>query len=476
MPTVAELLAALPAEEPKSAEIRSRPSSDVQAIFDSLAHRRVPTGGFRRFCSLGGLSAKLATAYLAWWIRSWYKPVAASEQDLLETNLRSALKTLETMGYLRGAVAKVGQLLTNFPESVPREFVDVLGNLHFQAPPMHFSLIREQLLNELGDLEDLFSEIDETAIAAASIGQVHRAKLTTGEDVAIKIQYPGIGRTIQADLRNLKSLMRPMLFNSDWQAVEEMFEEIRTGLDSETDYEQEARNLQDVGRVFQEDDEIVVPHVHERASTRRVLTMDFIPGRTMDEFLLADPSQQQRDDYGEKISRALYRVYLHRMLYSDANPGNFIFMDDDRLGFIDFGNVRRFNESEWEYHCDVSRARQGTPDDARAICQRSLRMTDEDVRKHPEMLELVIEGYHYYNEPILFEGEFDYGDPEYLRRGADWLARVSKQRWFRQEPVNIFAHRLNFQVPALLYQLKSRVNVPRLVREESEHGNRPPPP
>ncbi|MDP6469028.1 MAG: AarF/ABC1/UbiB kinase family protein [Pirellulaceae bacterium] len=465
MPTVSELLEALPAEKTKAVETPSAQSSGFQAIFDSLAHRRVPTGGLQRFCSISGLSAKLGMAYLAWWIRSWYKPAEASEKDLLETNLRSALNTLETMGYLRGAITKVGQLLTNFPESVPAEFVDVLGSLHFQAPPMHFSLIREQLLNELGDTEDLFSQIDETAMAAASIGQVHRARLKTGEDVAIKIQYPGIGRTIQADLRNLKMLMRPMLFNSDWRALEETFEEVRTGLESETDYENEAKNLSDVAQLFQDDDEIVVPHVIEHASSRRVLTMEFVPGRTMDQFLAADPTQLQRDDYGERISRALYRVFLNRMLYTDAHPGNFIFMDDNRLGFIDFGNVRRFTAAEWNYHCDVSRARDGTDEDAEAICIRSLRMTDEDAQKHRETLELVIEGFHYYNEPVMFEGEFDYGDPRYIRRGAEWLARVSKQRWLRQEPVNVFAHRLNFQVPALLYLMKSRVNVHRLVQE-----------
>jgi predicted unusual protein kinase regulating ubiquinone biosynthesis (AarF/ABC1/UbiB family) len=97
----------------------------------------------------------LGLAYLAYWIRSWYLPKDQRERELLDTHLRSALNTLETMGYLRGAVSKLGQLLTCFPESIPDEFVDTLSNLQFQAPPMHYALIREQLLEELGDPEEL---------------------------------------------------------------------------------------------------------------------------------------------------------------------------------------------------------------------------------------------------------------------------------------------------------------------------------
>ncbi len=465
MPTAAELLAALPADEPQAQPCHVE---ELEQIFHSLANRPVPTGALRRFCSLGGLSAKLSMAYLAYWIRGWYQPTEAREKDLLETHLRSAINTLETMGYLRGAVAKLGQLMTCFPDTLPKGFVDVLGHLHFQAPPMHYALIREQLLSELGDPEDIFAEFDETAIAAASIGQVHRAQLKTGEQVAVKIQYPGIARTIRSDLRNLKITMRPFLLNRDWQAIEQLFDEIRTGLEFETDYEHEAQNLHDCGRLFADDEDIVVPHVFESFSTRRVLTMNFIEGQTFDEFLAANPSQPERDHYGKLILKAMIRTYTNRMLYSDAHPGNFLFMEDGRMGFVDFGNVRRFNDVEWQYYLDGTKAREGNEEDQIVFCKRSLMMTDEDAMKYSEMLDLVVEWFGLYNEPLLYEGAFDYGDPEYLRRMAELLARATKQRWVKQEPMNLFSHRLNFQLPALLFQIKSRVDVAQLVREESE--------
>jgi predicted unusual protein kinase regulating ubiquinone biosynthesis (AarF/ABC1/UbiB family) len=117
------------------------------------------------------------------------------------------------MGYMRGAVMKVGQLLANLPTLLPDQIADVLASLHFEAPPMHYGLIRETLLDELGnEPEKIFDSFDRKAFAAASLGQVHRARLKNGEDVAVKIQYPNIARTINADLRNLRTVMQPCDF------------------------------------------------------------------------------------------------------------------------------------------------------------------------------------------------------------------------------------------------------------------------
>lgn len=469
MPTTAELLAALPADttpDPSAAE-------DLERIFAQLSNRPVPQGMFRRACSVGGLSTKLASAYMAYWLRTWYQPKEKSEQDLLETNLRSALNTLETMGYMRGAVAKLGQLLPSFPEKVPKEFVDTLSSLHFQAPPMHYSLIREQLFNELGDPEEVFAEFDEDAIAAASIGQVHRARLKTGEEVAVKIQYPGIARTIRSDLATLTAAMRPFLFNENWRSLKAQFMELRKGLESETDYEQEADNLREMQKWFGGDEFIVVPRVHPQFSTNRVLTMDWIEGKPIDDFLNGNPSQEDRDHFGTLISKAICRLYMGRTLYNDVHPGNFLFMPNRKLGFIDFGNLRRFNNEEWQFHERVIAAREsGDVEEKRRICIESAMITEKEMAKHPEVVELIMDWVDHYNEPVVFEGAFDYGDPAYVQRGAKLLDRAGKVNWIRQMSQNVFSHRLQFQLPAILYRLKSRVHVPNVVREEQEEYER----
>ncbi|MCH7812465.1 MAG: AarF/ABC1/UbiB kinase family protein, partial [Planctomycetes bacterium] len=207
-PKIAELIDALPIDP----EETPPPSEALQALIEDLTHRRVPTGRLSRFWILGTLQAKIAAAYAAWWIRSGYATANERERMLNETHLKAAMKVLAGMGYLRGAIMKLGQILANYPDVVPQEFAETLGRLQFQAPPMHFSLLREFVRAELGDdPEALFDDFETTAFAAASLGPVHRARLKgSGRLVAVKIQYPNIGRTIRDDFRNFQALVTPM--------------------------------------------------------------------------------------------------------------------------------------------------------------------------------------------------------------------------------------------------------------------------
>ncbi|HEY6564556.1 MAG TPA: AarF/UbiB family protein, partial [Pirellulaceae bacterium] len=213
MPSIAELISALPetVEGPESHDQGPWP-----ALMEAWSLRPVPAGRFRRLSMLGTLQAKIGAAYLFHWLRGWFKDADENKRLLAETHWRTALRVLDSMSYLRGATMKVGQTLASFPDIVPREFVETLERLHFEAPPMHWSLLRELVHNELGDdPEHLFASFEQRALAAASLGQVHRARLQTGEEVAIKIQYPGIARTIREDIRNLLTFMLPARLSRD---------------------------------------------------------------------------------------------------------------------------------------------------------------------------------------------------------------------------------------------------------------------
>ena len=198
--SVSDLVAALPQQDEEcSAAVAGLPEVLLRSSL-----KPVPAGRFQRLTALGSLQAKIGAAYLFYWLRGWFKNAKENERLLAEAHWRTAVRVLDSMTYLRGAVMKIGQTLANFPDIAPRAFVQTLDRLHSDAPPMHWSLLREMVFSELeDDPENLFAAFDKQAFAAASLGQVHRARLTNGEEVAVKVQYPGIGRSIESDFRNL---------------------------------------------------------------------------------------------------------------------------------------------------------------------------------------------------------------------------------------------------------------------------------
>ena len=189
---LSELIAALPEDDPSSAANAGWAQERLREILADLATRPMPVGSLHRLWTLSELSVHIALAYLALWIRGWFAGAEASKRRLMETNLRLALKTFHRLGYLRGAMAKLGQTAGHLPGVLPAQVADTLDRLHFEAPPMHYPLIREVVRNEFGkESEELFLTFEREAFAAASLGQVHRARLKSGEPVAVKIQYPG---------------------------------------------------------------------------------------------------------------------------------------------------------------------------------------------------------------------------------------------------------------------------------------------
>ena len=297
-PNVAELVAAL--SDLESDEGIRPPRIRCGDALADLTRRPGPEGALRRLLAFGGLQAQVTLAYLAYWVRSWFVDADRREQELAEAHLRAALKMLRTMGYLRGAAMKLGQALANLPDIVPDQIVETLERLHFEAPPMHFALLREHVRNELGrEPEEVFAKFDTRAFAAASLGQVHRATLKSGQDVAVKIQYPAIGRSIRSDFRNLSRLPPAAAPGARLGAREGPARGGPTASSSRRPttsvrprWQRRARSL------FHEDDPILVPRVHDEFSTRRVLTMEYLEGVHIHEFLAGNPPQERRDHFG----------------------------------------------------------------------------------------------------------------------------------------------------------------------------------
>jgi predicted unusual protein kinase regulating ubiquinone biosynthesis (AarF/ABC1/UbiB family) len=465
-PELAELLAALPAAEDEPDERLD--AALLQRLFSRLGQRRVPLGALQRLGALGAMQAQLFLAYASWWVRSWFRSAERNEQALLETHLRVAIRLFAGMSYLRGAVMKLGQTLANLPNVVPDEVVAMLEHLHFQAPPMHFALLREHVRNELGgDPEEVFAAFETRAFAAASLGQVHRARLKSGEEVAVKVQYPGIGTTVRSDFRNLLALTLPLRPSRDWDNVRDQLDDLRRVLEGETDYEREAEFQRKARSLFREDDRVVVPRVFERHSTRRVLTADLLGGAHVHDFLAGDPPQELRDHFGALIARAWSRLFFAgRLNYADLHPGNFLFLPDGRLGLLDFGCVRPFSDREWGLMREATRACEGSREELVRALRRSAALA-EDAPFDPEHLRLLERLTEWKWRPYRHRGPFDFGDGQVLREGAEVFREMTRKRCTRGEPLCVLLLRVDFGLFAMLYRLRARVDVREISREEA---------
>ncbi|MGH9774800.1 MAG: ABC1 kinase family protein [Candidatus Acidiferrales bacterium] len=466
-PRVSDLISALSEEGSTVSSAGELSQENLKELLAELSRRPVPLGSLHRLWSLGELSAQVALAYFALWMRQWFASAEAGKRAASETTLRVALKMFHRLGYLRGAIMKVGQTFGNFPDIVPAQFAETLDKLHFEAPPMHFSLLRELVRNELGnDPEELFATFDTKAFAAASLGQVHLARLKSGEQVAVKIQYPGIARTIDADFRNLGALLFPLRLGKDWEFLKRQFEEIHRMLQQETDYEREAESLRRARDLFKPEEGIVVPQVYKEYSTKRVLTTEYIPGAHLDDFLATNPSQELRNQFGTKMYLSIFRLYYARMNYADPHSGNYLFMSDGRLGLIDFGCVQNYSEEECELIRLSEQSTWGGPETIREVFRRGAYMTDEDFANE-ERLNLMKESHAWTCEPIKHEGPFDFGNIEHLQRGIHWFVGLSRHRYTRSHPTYVYFNRSVFGLRALLYRLRAQVDVRALHSRES---------
>jgi predicted unusual protein kinase regulating ubiquinone biosynthesis (AarF/ABC1/UbiB family) len=361
---------------------------------------------------------------------------------------------------------KVGQTLANFPDIVPRQFVETLDQLHYSAPPLHWALLREMVRNELGDdPENVFAWFDTHAFAAASLGQVHRARLKTGQDVAVKIQYPGIARAIREDFRNFFLALLPGRLNKDWQNVKDQFDDLRARLERETDYAAEAAVQEQVRSLLREDDGIVVPRVYPEYSTARILTMDRLDGVHIDEFMARDPSQENRNEFARKLVVACSRmIYAGRLSYADWHPGNFLFMDDGRLGVIDFGFVVAHGDEEWRLLRLMDRGMTtGRREDRIPFIKEWSYITDDSV--DADRLRLHDEYADWCWTARYRGGPFDFADEVDFRRGVDLLIEMVRKRYSRARPSTPAIARMNFGVRSMLYRLKAKIDF-RIIAEE----------
>ncbi len=290
---------------------------------------------------LGKLGLSLAGSYLGYQVQNILLGETGKPQRKAHFHKKASRQLREELGALKGPVMKLGQILSLQGGTVPEEALLELANLQMQAPGMHASLARAQFKSALGKYpEETFREFDPEPFAAASLGQVHRAITLNGEKVAVKIQYPAIRSAIESDLKLLRSAALPGRVTGHVPSA--LLDEIARGLLEETDYVREAGNLDYFRKGLAGLDYVTVPRVHRELSSDRVLTMSFVEGESLSDWLKRKPSQALRDLTGARLTESYETQLQHlRVIHADQHPGNFLFQPDGRCGLVDFGCVKR---------------------------------------------------------------------------------------------------------------------------------------
>lgn len=316
------------------------------ALLARQPHRR---SRISRSTRLWRLTARRSVAYVGHAVRRRSAADAAEREELdRQFTIRTAEDVARELGHMKGAVMKAGQLISFIVEALPDEAQAALATLQAEAPPMAPSLAEATIAAELGRHPSrLFREWEAVPTAAASIGQVHRARLWDGREVAVKVQYPGVGDAIGADLANAELLYGLFsAFALKSLDVHAMVDELRARMVDELDYRLEAENQRLFCRLYENHPFIRIPQVIDELSTGKVLVSEWVDGMSWAAFE-AQASERDRQTAAEVLFRfAQQSVYRHRVFNGDPHPGNYRFHHDGTVTFLDFGLVKRWTEAE----------------------------------------------------------------------------------------------------------------------------------
>jgi len=430
---------------------------------------RVP-GRLVRTIKTGLLGGKVAGSYLGGKLIDRFRGEGPRAEAELQRHIQNARRIVSTMKELRGPMMKVGQLLSTHAEALPGEYGAILRSLQSQAPPMRYETIREVVVRDLGaPPEEIFRDFSRTALAAASLGQVHRATLPDGTDVVVKVQYPGADASVDGDLENLKlgaAVVKKLLADlvgNDRLDFTPVAEEIAEHLAQETDYCREAYNAQLLGRLFAPYEWAVIPRVHPKFSGLRVITYDYVDGVDLGT-ALARGTPEERLRIVRQLSDAFW-IQLMRggLLHADPHPGNYRVLPDGRFGILDFGCVKIFDEARFLVpFAEMVRSRMAR-DERRfrdAMAALGLLHDPDDAREMEDMRRIA----DYFSTGLAADADFDFQSFSYVKAAKELVLYFLQAR--RVPPSQrdmIFLTRVVLGYYEYFSRARARTNFRRLV-------------
>ncbi|HET9063282.1 MAG TPA: AarF/ABC1/UbiB kinase family protein, partial [Candidatus Binatia bacterium] len=396
---------------------------------------RVPAGRLERLVRMGTMAGTVAAGALGEAARRWWSGESASYADVV-LNVANAERIADTLSRMRGAAMKLGQLLSLEGGTVlPQAFTDALTSLQASGDRMSPAQLHGALGREYGHgWRDRFSEFEEEPFATASIGQVHRARARDGRDVALKIQFPGVAKSIASDVDNLAVLLRTTGIVPRDYDLTPLIETVKVQLRHETDYKTEAESLTRYGKLVKDEPTFVVPRPYDDLTTHRILAMEFIAGEPINDLWKTETPRRVRDRVGRDIQRLVFReLFEFRFMQSDPNFANYLQRDEGReLVLLDFGSTVEISAELSERYRRLLKA--ATADDHAKIAELVVEygwLSAEDRWDWVEGLaDLVLLGC----EPLRVRGAYDFGASDLAERVQHASMKLAFERGLKRPP------------------------------------------
>jgi predicted unusual protein kinase regulating ubiquinone biosynthesis (AarF/ABC1/UbiB family) len=438
-----------------------------------MAERKTLTSGrARRAIKIGGLASQVGSSYLWTSLRRPFLNSTRYEQELLDTHLKNARRVVEGSKQLRGAFMKLIQMLSMREDILPGEAIDILKATQASVPPMDYKLIAQQIRREFSKSpEQLFASFETQAFAAASLGQVHRAHLKNGEEVAVKIQYPGVEATVEQDLGNLKVLLRTL------QAVagdlmrqkidtKTIYAELQERLREELDYVNEARNMSEFRRLLADDSDVMIPRVIKELSSRRVLTMTYLDGYLLSDVFGDHTDAKLRAWVARKYYKLVWRqIFELGVLHTDPQPGNYLVSYHPRLGMLDFGSVRHFSENVRSSSLQLAQAI--VAGDDRNLASALVKLGYIDRGENPAPMIRII---YLLFEPVMIDRVYHPNEYDAVGKAATVGEIAFEHKLYKSPRHSIFLLRALIGLDGVMKGLGARLNYCAMFRECVKHA------
>jgi predicted unusual protein kinase regulating ubiquinone biosynthesis (AarF/ABC1/UbiB family) len=420
----------------------------------------IPISKVKRAAKFISTGAKVGGNYMKHYAKKVVNPSLTKE----ELHLNNAEDIYSSLSQLKGSALKVAQMMSMDKNILPRAYQDKFTMAQYSAPPLSYPLVVKTFQKYFGQApESIYDTFTRSAVNAASIGQVHQAT-KDGKKLAVKIQYPGVADSVSSDLK----LVRPFalrLLNMNEKELDHYMEEVEEKLLEETDYLLEVQRSREISQACSAIKGLAFPTYYDDLSAERIITMDWIEGEHIKEWLETNPSQEDRN----RIGQALWDFYHHQVhnlktVHADPHPGNFIIQKDGRLGIIDFGCVKVIPEDFYQgYFSLIKRDLLINEEELNQIFYdlEFISDKDTDVEKtyfknvFKEMIRLLGKPFHV--------NEFDFADDSYFEQIFQLGDRISNEKMFRKSRQargsrhGLYINRTYFGVYNLLNQLQARV-------------------